>query len=112
MEAFADGWWHTAGLAEGLRLFACMTDYDIGRRLGLTNQATWMRCMETRTKVAPFTDGQTQSRHRTHPMPTVGGDAREALRGGWLVLTNASVAARNPDTCSADRRGSDDVAAE
>src|SRR4051794_26732634 len=39
VESFAEGWWYTAGLPGGLRLFACMTDHDIGRRLRLSEPA-------------------------------------------------------------------------
>jgi 2-polyprenyl-6-methoxyphenol hydroxylase-like FAD-dependent oxidoreductase len=52
VEAFADGWWYTAGLPGGLRLFACMTDADIGRRLRLADEAAWSRQLASTSHVS------------------------------------------------------------
>ncbi len=43
VEAVADGWWYTAGLPGGRRVAACLTDADLGRRLGLADAAVWSR---------------------------------------------------------------------
>jgi len=41
VEAVAEGWWYTAGLPGGLRVVACMTDLDLGRRLRLRDETAW-----------------------------------------------------------------------
>lgn len=43
VEAFEDGWWYTAGLPDGRRLIACMTDADLARRMKLHEAAEWRR---------------------------------------------------------------------
>ena len=50
VEAFEHGWWYTAGLPNGRRITACMTDADLARRLGLTKAQQWgvmLSAMET-----------------------------------------------------------------
>ena len=54
VEAFADGWWYTAGLPDGLRFFACMTDADIGRRLTLSDEVAWLRLVESSPHIRSF----------------------------------------------------------
>lgn len=41
VEAFEDGWWYTLALGEGRRAFACMTDSDLARGLGLSTPDGW-----------------------------------------------------------------------
>ncbi len=41
VEAFEDGWWYTLALGEGRRAFACMTDSDLARGLGLNTPDGW-----------------------------------------------------------------------
>ena len=65
VEAFADGWWYTAGLPGGRRFVACMTDGATARRLRLRDAAFWMRLLEA--------------------MPLVGGIAREAKPCGDIT---------------------------
>lgn len=43
VEAFEDGWWYTAGLPDGRRLIACMTDADLARRMRLHEAEEWRR---------------------------------------------------------------------
>jgi flavin-dependent dehydrogenase len=43
VEAFEDGWWYTAGLPNGRRLIACMTDADLARRMRLHDANEWRR---------------------------------------------------------------------
>lgn len=43
VEAFEDGWWYTAGLPDGRRIIACMTDADLARRMGLHDAEEWRR---------------------------------------------------------------------
>jgi len=46
VEAFADGWWYTAGLPSGQRIAACMTDADLARRLRLADLTQWSQLLE------------------------------------------------------------------
>jgi flavin-dependent dehydrogenase len=41
VEAFEDGWWYTAGLPDGRRITACMTDADLARRMRLGETQQW-----------------------------------------------------------------------
>ncbi|MBR0734558.1 tryptophan 7-halogenase [Bradyrhizobium japonicum] len=41
VEAFDDGWWYTMALDQGRRAFACMTDADLARGLGLNTPDRW-----------------------------------------------------------------------
>ena len=43
VEAFEDGWWYTAGLPDGRRIIACMTDADLARCLRLNEPEEWCR---------------------------------------------------------------------
>lgn len=43
VEAFADGWWYTAGLPDGRRIVACFTDADLARRRRLNVAEEWRR---------------------------------------------------------------------
>jgi len=41
VEAFADGWWYTAGLPDGKRITCCGTDADVAQQLNLTEPDVW-----------------------------------------------------------------------
>lgn len=43
VEAFEHGWWYTAGLPEGKRVAACITDADLAQRLRLGEIEEWER---------------------------------------------------------------------
>jgi flavin-dependent dehydrogenase len=43
VEAFEGGWWYTAGLPDGRRIVACMTDADLARLMRLNDAAEWRR---------------------------------------------------------------------
>lgn len=47
VEAFEDGWWYTAGLPDGRRVAACMTDADLARRMRLSEVDAWERQLES-----------------------------------------------------------------
>jgi len=47
VEAFADGWWYTAGLPDGRRVAACMTDADLARSMHLADAEVWDRMLES-----------------------------------------------------------------
>lgn len=57
IEAFEDGWWYTAGLPEGRRIIACMTDADVSRRLGLNTLREWRRRLEVMPRVGAMLRG-------------------------------------------------------
>jgi flavin-dependent dehydrogenase len=52
VEAFADGWWYTAGLPGGLRVAACLTDSDLARRLRLREPSSWSRLLAGTERVS------------------------------------------------------------
>ena len=52
VEAFADGWWYTAGLPGGLRVAACLTDSDLARRLRLREPSSWSRLLAATERVS------------------------------------------------------------
>jgi 2-polyprenyl-6-methoxyphenol hydroxylase-like FAD-dependent oxidoreductase len=73
VEAFEDGWWYSAGLPDGRRIIACMTDADIARSNGLHEAKEWL------AKLAE--------------MPSIGSMAATAGRGklsGPLVIRSCS----------------------
>lgn len=43
VEAFEEGWWYTAGLPDGRRFVACMTDADLAHRMRLHEASEWRR---------------------------------------------------------------------
>ncbi len=45
VEAFEDGWWYTAGLPDGRRFVACMTDADLARIMRLNEPEEWRRSL-------------------------------------------------------------------
>ena len=66
VEAFEDGWWYTAGLPNGRRIAACVTDADLMRKMKLSEMEQWNR------KLAE--------------MPTVSEILRETKPDGSLVI--------------------------
>ena len=70
IEAFEDGWWYTAGLPEGRRIIACMTDADIARRMKLHDAEEWHLNLSA--------------------MPNVGEIARQSKPCGSIVVRSAA----------------------
>jgi len=89
VEAFADGWWYTAGLPGSLRVAACLTDADLAARLQPGDSAGWARLLSTAERVSallagarpqgPVTIRAAQSRRLT---PAAG--------PGWLAVGDAA----------------------
>lgn len=52
VEAFEDGWWYTAGLPDGRRIVACMTDADLVKRMKLHDPQEWQRALGTMANIA------------------------------------------------------------
>ena len=57
VEAFEEGWWYTAGLPNGRRITACMTDADLARRLRLGKAEQWCRALAAMPNVGPMLRG-------------------------------------------------------
>jgi flavin-dependent dehydrogenase len=76
VEAFEDGWWYTAGLPDGRRIIACMTDADLARRMRLRETEEWSR--------------------RLDAMPNVGAMARRSNACSPLVIRSAASRRLNP----------------
>jgi flavin-dependent dehydrogenase len=71
VEAFADGWWYSAALGNGLRVVACMTDVDIARTRRLHRESDWLAALK-------------QTRHIRQVAPAA------ALHGEAIARTAAS----------------------
>jgi len=52
LEAFEHGWWYTAGLPDGKRIAACMTDADLVQHLKLGQIEEWERTLASVPAVA------------------------------------------------------------
>jgi flavin-dependent dehydrogenase len=52
VEAFEDGWWYTAGLPDGKRIAACVTDADLAQGLKLGQIDEWQRRLASVPAVA------------------------------------------------------------
>jgi 2-polyprenyl-6-methoxyphenol hydroxylase-like FAD-dependent oxidoreductase len=52
VEAFEEGWWYTAGLPNGRRIVACMTDADIVKRKRLHDSQEWQRELDTMANIS------------------------------------------------------------
>jgi 2-polyprenyl-6-methoxyphenol hydroxylase-like FAD-dependent oxidoreductase len=52
VEAFEEGWWYTAGLPDGRRIVACMTDADLVKRKRLHDSRAWQRQLDTMPNIA------------------------------------------------------------
>ena len=89
VEAFEDGWWYTAGLPDGRRVAACMTDVDLARRYRLKEPECWRRLLDTTTRVretvgeavpcSPMVIRATESRYLD-----------PACGPGWLAVGDAA----------------------
>lgn len=66
VEAFEEGWWYTAGLPDGRRIAACMTDADLARRMRLSDVDEWNRRLDV--------------------MPVMGSMLRDARPSGEVIV--------------------------
>lgn len=91
VEAFADGWWYTAGLPNGLRVAALMTDSDLARGLGAGEPSRWPALLEAAPLTRASLDGaepvgglvvRTARSRRLEP----------AAGDGWLAVGDAASA--------------------
>ena len=89
VEAFADGWWYTAGLPGGRRIVACVTDADLGRRLGLRDAGTWSAALgRTRHVGESVRHGDADGPLVVRPMHSRRLD--RAGGPGWLAVGDAA----------------------
>ncbi|HEX9983238.1 MAG TPA: tryptophan 7-halogenase [Thermoanaerobaculia bacterium] len=87
VEAFADGWWYTAGLPDGKRVVACMTDGDLARGLRLAEEASWSALLSGTTHVAPLVRGKGSE------LVVRSADSRRldvAAGDGWVAVGDAA----------------------
>src|SRR5262245_7627115 len=89
VEAFEDGWWYTAGLPNGCRVAACMTDADLARRLNLTRTVQWSRLLTAMPNIGsmlwgkkPFTPILVRSSQSRRLEPAAG--------DGWLAAGDSA----------------------
>ena len=89
VEAFADGWWYTAALPDGLRIAACMTDTDLARGMGLETEAGWRAALAEAPAVAEVLAGA-----EPHGEPVVRAARSRRLEpaagDGWLAVGDAA----------------------
>jgi len=89
VEAFAEGWWYTAGLPDGLFVATCMTDADLARRLRLGEPAHWALLLASTAHVGERLRGA-----RPHgPLivrPAASGQLDPAAGEDWLAVGDAA----------------------
>lgn len=89
VEAFADGWWYTAGLPGGLCVAACMTDADLARRLRLREPSQWSRLLQATTHLGERLRGASPR----GPLMVRSAESRRlepAAGEGWLAVGDAA----------------------
>lgn len=89
VEAFADGWWYTAGLPGGLRIAACLTDADLARRLRLGEPVHWNRQLESTQQIRELLQGARPQ----GPVVVRAAQSRRlepAAGDGWLAVGDAA----------------------
>lgn len=89
VEAFADGWWYTAGLPGGLRIAACLTDADLARGLELGEPAGWNRHLEATGQVREILRGA-RPRGPIMVRATPSRRLEPAAGDGWLAVGDAA----------------------
>jgi len=89
VESFADGWWYTAALPGGKRIAACMTDHDIGRHLGLHDDAGWEQAFAS----MPLTSSLAPRIEKAGPVVVRACDSRRLdspCADDWLAVGDAA----------------------
>lgn len=89
IEAFKHGWWYSAGLPDGRRIVACMTDADILKRKRLHDPQVWQRELNTTANIAA-----TVQRGRISGKMTVRSASSRRLEPaagrGWLAVGDSA----------------------
>jgi flavin-dependent dehydrogenase len=89
VEAFADGWWYTAGIPRGQRIVVCMTDADLARRLRLFDPTDWSQWLESTTCIRHILQGS----HPYGPLVIRATPSRRlepVASNGWLAVGDAA----------------------
>ncbi|HKG45451.1 MAG TPA: tryptophan 7-halogenase [Pyrinomonadaceae bacterium] len=89
IEAFADGWWYTAGLPNASRVICCVTDADLAHRLKLSEPDVWQEQLARTRSLAGITNGCKPS----SPVSVRSTSSRllDPIVGeGWLVVGDAA----------------------
>lgn len=89
VEAFADGWWYTAGLPDRRRVAVCMTDVDLARRHRLTEPESWQRLLRGTSRVRE-TVGEAVPVGPLVVRPTESRYLDPAAGPGWLAVGDAA----------------------
>jgi flavin-dependent dehydrogenase len=89
VEAFADGFWYTAGLPGGRRVAVCLTDADVARRLRLTDAAGWERALAATTHVRQVLQ-EARSAGPLLVRPAQSRLLQPAAGDGWLAVGDAA----------------------
>ncbi len=89
VEAFADGFWYTAGLPGGRRVAVCLTDADVARRLRLTDAAGWACALAATTHVRQALQGA-QLPGPLLVRPAQSRLLQPAAGDGWLAVGDAA----------------------
>jgi 2-polyprenyl-6-methoxyphenol hydroxylase-like FAD-dependent oxidoreductase len=63
VEAFADGWWYSAGLPNQQRVVLCMSDRDIARTLRLHDLDQWQQLLATTSQIQATLHNATVNSH-------------------------------------------------
>jgi flavin-dependent dehydrogenase len=89
VEAFADGWWYTAGLPGGLRIAACLTDADLAQRLRLGEPAGWDHQLDATEQIRELLSGS-RPKGPVVVRPTQSRRLEPAAGDGWLAVGDAA----------------------
>ena len=90
IESFADGWWYTAGLPDGLQVVACMTDIDVARELRLADRERWLCALASTRWIQRVADGELQGRPIVASAGTVYADP--VCDRDWIAVGDAASA--------------------
>lgn len=87
VESCEDGWWYTAGLPDGRRFAAFMTDADLARDRGMSDPDEWSRAAASLPLIGPLvknaTGPITARSAESRRLDTVAGD-------DWLAVGDAA----------------------
>jgi flavin-dependent dehydrogenase len=89
VEAFADGWWYTAGLPDGRRIVACMTDADLARHMRLSEPHQWCQLLAAMPHISAAVRG-TRPCSPIFVRSTASRRLEPAAGDGWLAVGDAA----------------------
>src|SRR5260370_727160 len=89
IESFADGWWYTAGLPDGLQVVACMTDIDVARELRLADRERWLCALASTRWIQRVAGGELQGEPVVASAGTVYADP--VCDRDWIAVGDAAI---------------------